>query len=312
MRRSGRSEAGVPRRRGRCARPGRQVVRVMGALAVVALTPAVARAQGNPAAPGFADSLAITFVANEGFLVTHDSTKILVDALFGSAERPYAVFPSAALVAQMEAARPPFDDVDLVLTTHPHDDHFQARTVAALLARSPGAVFLSTGPAVGAVVGLDSALAARAHVVTPARMHARRTARIGPVEVEAMWVDHGRPDFENLAFALRWNGVSLLHLGDSLLEEYEHQQWSPAGFDVAFVPPTFFRADPAWGVHLLRDVLGARSIVFMHHNPGDAADLEALAERLRPSFPQGRVIVPTAPLQTFVVPAGGAGGAGGE
>lgn len=88
----------------------------------------------------------ITYVGNEGFLIAVGDKKILVDALFQTF--PPSPTLSPEVVELMQNARPPFDDVDLVLATHSHHDHFHAGMVWQHLQNNPQALFVSTREAV--------------------------------------------------------------------------------------------------------------------------------------------------------------------
>ncbi|MCP4653821.1 MAG: MBL fold metallo-hydrolase, partial [bacterium] len=80
--------------------------------------------------------------ANEGVLIETGGKKILVDALFREPNPAYAAPPKEVL-EKLETAQPPFDDVDLILATHNHGDHFDARSVVRHLRHNPRAVFLA-------------------------------------------------------------------------------------------------------------------------------------------------------------------------
>jgi L-ascorbate metabolism protein UlaG (beta-lactamase superfamily) len=87
-------------------------------------------------------TVTVTFVANEGVLLSSRSGKVLIDALFRSYKD--FVVPSDSLRQAMEAGRPPFDSVNLALATHWHGDHFEPRPVTAFLRANPGATFLAS------------------------------------------------------------------------------------------------------------------------------------------------------------------------
>ena len=102
-------------------------------------SPAVPRAGVTPPpAP-----LNVTFIANEGVLLTHGRHAVLIDALFREFG-PGFQHPSDSTREAMETARGPFGDVKAVLVTHHHGDHFHRASVAAHLASNPGAVLVSS------------------------------------------------------------------------------------------------------------------------------------------------------------------------
>src|SRR5688572_24828585 len=94
---------------------------------------------GAPAHHG----LSLTFLANEGVMLSGDGKKVLIDALFLKYERGYAVAADSTLAA-LQRARPPFDSIDLVLVTHRHGDHFQPVPVEAHLRANPRATLVTS------------------------------------------------------------------------------------------------------------------------------------------------------------------------
>ena len=74
----------------------------------------------------------VTYIANEGFLIAVGEEKVLIDALqrnrFGFASTPEVV------LERMNAGRPPFDGIGLMIVSHAHADHFNADMVCGFLA----------------------------------------------------------------------------------------------------------------------------------------------------------------------------------
>jgi len=241
--------------------------------------------------------LEITYVANEGFLLSDGTRKVLIDALFSGEDKPYGDFPSSELVTRMEQAQPPFRGLNLVLATHPHDDHFSARVVAQHLTNDKDAVFLSTSNAVEGVRRASPELAGRTRSVCPAQMNSMRTEEAAGIRVEAFWVTHGRPDFENLGYRLTFPGITALHLGDSRLDDWRSFKWDDAGIDVVFINPGAFQRSMEQGLEVAKGLMKARTVVLMHYKLGrDLEKTQQLAARLQPHFRQ--VIVFTKPLAT--------------
>jgi len=90
-----------------------------------------------------AADLRITYVGNAGYLLEADGRKILIDALLGSYQSQYVQLPREIQI-RLENAESPFDNVDLVLATHYHHDHFGARSVGRYLLSELKAQFVST------------------------------------------------------------------------------------------------------------------------------------------------------------------------
>ena len=263
---------------------------------------ALAAASAAPAADG-APGVAVTHLANEGFLIEAGETRVLVDALTGDGLRGYPAVPRP-LRDELEGARGRFAGVDLILVSHYHADHFDAAAVARHLKANPAAVFLSTPQAVEelrAELG-DDARGLEILAVHPAEGASARIELPG-VEVEALNLHHGRGrPIENLALILRLGGLELLHVGDTVtaasdLEPYREQL---RAVDVWLIPD-WLLGEPAWQAARAR-ADGETWLVAMHlPEPaappdyfGSAGSLEARVARIREALPEAWV--PLEPL----------------
>ncbi|MCH7995743.1 MAG: MBL fold metallo-hydrolase, partial [Planctomycetes bacterium] len=85
----------------------------------------------------------ITYLANEGIMVTSGDKAVLVDALFRGGVSSYELHEPAEL-EKIETAKPPYDRVDLVLVTHFHADHFDAASVVRHLENNKNAVLVTS------------------------------------------------------------------------------------------------------------------------------------------------------------------------
>ena len=86
---------------------------------------------------------AVRYVANSGMLVRVDGRQFLVDAPIRDGIAPYATSPADDR-ERLESAQAPYENVDAILVTHWHEDHFSAEAVAAHLERNPRTVFVSS------------------------------------------------------------------------------------------------------------------------------------------------------------------------
>jgi L-ascorbate metabolism protein UlaG (beta-lactamase superfamily) len=77
----------------------------------------------------------VRYVANSGMLVTVDGRRFLIDAPIRSGVDPYAT-SSPEERQRLEGAQPPYDNIEAILITHWHEDHFSADALAARHARA--------------------------------------------------------------------------------------------------------------------------------------------------------------------------------
>ena len=240
---------------------------------LIALLPCSAAALAEEAKTAVAEPLApevqtvdVTYLGNEGFLIAAGDRKVLVDALFGDGIDGYPVVPPTPR-RQLEAAAGDFAGVDLVLATHYHDDHFDAQAVARHLRANPDARFVSTRQAVERLRQLPDfdQLADRVEGYWPAEGE-RVSMEHGGIAVTILNLHHGRdrrPEVQNLGFLIDLGGLQLLHVGDTEVDEADVRPYRLAeeAVDVFFVPSWFF-GSLRWRPVLAEVDAGAR--VVMH------------------------------------------------
>ncbi len=251
-------------------------------------------------------TMTVTYLANEGFLLSAGETKVLVDALFpGIRHYPKLTEDTRA---ELLAARPPFDEVDLVLATHSHEDHFGPAETLAFLSASPNAVLVTTPQAVArltAAADFDPAIRARVHAIHPAE-GASQTVSASGASVEVLNLHHGherRPPIDNLGFVIHLGGFVVLHIGDTeaTLPEFSAYALGSRRIDLALLPG-WFLAEPKWTP--VTHSLSPRALAAMHlAEPdappswfGSAGSLAGRMRRIRADFPG--IWIPRAALES--------------
>lgn len=206
----------------------------------------------------------VTYIGNEGFLITMGGTKVLIDALHKT--KHYAT-PSDTLLARMIDGVPPFGDVDYVLVTHDHADHFNAEIVTRFLAKHPETQVIASP----AVIGKLASSGGKQLTPIDLKMGQHRVLRGGKAEIVAWRLDHsGSREIDNLAFLVRSNGYAFLHVGDALLAQNEDRvrafDWSSSAVDLLFIE-YFDRGSPTQ--EIIRDVIKPKHVVLMHIAAGE-------------------------------------------
>ena len=269
-------------------------------LAIWTLLPALLASVGVGSLAS-AQSLKITYLANEGFLIESDGTRVLVDALFGEGLEHYAAVPAPERAA-LEGGRSPWQGIDLVLATHHHPDHFDPEPVSRFLAANPRARFVSTPQAVDLLerrLPPDDERRARIRGLLPEPGTLERLD-LGDVAVDVLQLHHGAgTEARNLGFLLHLEGADVLHVGDteaSWDEGFASHADLLAEVDVALLPLWFF-TEGRWGEVVRR--LPAATLVAMHIAEagapplyfGSAGSRERRLELLRERHPGAQPMV---------------------
>jgi L-ascorbate metabolism protein UlaG (beta-lactamase superfamily) len=213
----------------------------------------------------------ITYLGNSGFLITVGDKKILIDALYKAFQYGYQI-PSTEMESMMSAT-PPFDDVDLVLATHKHADHFSVQTVREYLEKNPEAKFAS----VAQVTSMLSEFGDRV-ITMDAKNGAPVEANIDGIEVEAIYLSHGVPsggavETINNAYVVTINGITIFQTGDvdpGLFETENLQgyQLAEKNIDIALIPH-FILSDPAY-LNDVKELIKSKYIIAIHYEYGDS------------------------------------------
>jgi L-ascorbate metabolism protein UlaG (beta-lactamase superfamily) len=183
----------------------------------------------------------ITYLANEGVLLSSGSTQVLIDALFIRYGPEYAV-PADSTQSALARALGPFDSVDLVVVTHRHGDHFHPDPLAAHLSANPGATLLTSQQVIDSmrhvpgVARLTPRMVAR--TMAPGT---RRRALVNGLPVELLGLAHGgrrHRHVEHLGYIVELGGRRVLHLGDAELSEATLAPFrlDTSRIDVALIP----------------------------------------------------------------------------
>jgi L-ascorbate metabolism protein UlaG (beta-lactamase superfamily) len=224
----------------------------------------------------------VTFLANEGVLLSSGTQKVLIDALFDP-YRGYAL-PHDSTQRALREARAPYDNVDVVLVTHWHGDHFGAAPVAAHLQANPRATLVTSAQVIDSLRRY-----APARDIPASRTQARavgsgerRREVVNGVPVEILGVTHGsgrNESVEHRGYIVEIGGRRVLHLGDTQFTEAEFSRLrlDTARIDVALLP--------AWALTEERAIverwIKPRQIVAIHMQANDLAG----AARIEAAWP---------------------------
>lgn len=237
----------------------------------------------------------VTYLANEGLLIRFGDTGVLIDGLFREGVSGYARIPAAEL-EKLETARGPYDKVKLLLVSHYHGDHFDAKSVARHLEHNPKARLISSEQVVKQVrAAAKPEVQAQIESVEPNGAD-KVTVEAGGVKVEVLKLSHGTGRFakiSNLGHIIHVGGKRLLHIGDAELNAGTTTplERHARGVDVAFVPYWLLFGEK--GRKFVQETLAPKTIVAIHVPPGES---ESARKRIRDALPNA--IVWTKPMTT--------------
>lgn len=238
----------------------------------------------------FSQSLSITYIANEGVLIESQGKKVIIDALFDKFYDDY-LHPDEALLEKMISGAAPYNDVNLLLSTHIHRDHFAPTMTGRFLKGHPETKLISSAQlaksvtddyAEGASVGKQME-----GIVRDTQVHERE---VNGIMVRAFFIYHAggsrTQSIENMGYLVEINGTKILHLGDSDMnpDRFKALDLKSMGVDIAMVP-YWYMADEA-GIDIVKNLIAPKHLIGIHF-PKAGSPL-ALAE-IKKNFPESRV-----------------------
>jgi L-ascorbate metabolism protein UlaG (beta-lactamase superfamily) len=234
--------------------------------------------QLRPSAPQ--PGVTVTLLANEGVFLSASSQQVIIDGLFRYYGRGYAL-PADSTTAALEAARAPYDSVDLVLVTHRHGDHFHPTSMVSHLAANPRATLVTSQQVIDS---MKHALATTPQVVAQLRPRTmpkgqRTRMVVGGVPLEVLGIPHGgdrHRAVEHLAFIVEVGGRRVLHVGDT---DFSEASFAPfrldtARIDVALLPSWMVTSED--GRAVIERWIKPRHVVAFHLSEGDEREARAV------------------------------------
>lgn len=252
--------------------------------------PVYALSSGAAASSGGAGpvSVEITYVANEGFMISGGDGRVIIDAV---QRNPWGYTSTTDRIFSMMCENlPPFDNIDVCVASHAHADHMLAGMTAELLGKNDKIVFVSSPAAcdsVKVVAGDGFSRFEDRMVSVDPEWNNVAELEFGGIEFGFFGVNHAGPEqtpYKTLATIVDLGGVRLAHLADqaapSSAEYYEAVDLKKRGIDIVFAD-RFFLADST-GQHLMSEFIDPEYIVLMHIRN---EEIDAAVAELSPLYP---------------------------
>lgn len=228
-------------------------------------------------------SVAIFWLVQASFVLKgSDGTTLAIDPYFSGGARRLLPppFPAADL------------DVDAVLFTHDHLDHYDPHAVPEIAAAAPHTIF----------VGPDSCLElARRDGIAEGRLtrlNRGQTVQVKGARVSAVYAEHltvGEPAVDAVGLVIELGGIRLYHTGDTVYNEQLQRSGKELGpVDVLMTPinGNFAVMNSLDAVLYTKDV-GPRVVIPMHYGTfaGNTADPYMFVNTLKERGVEARPVV---------------------
>ena len=219
-----------------------------------------------------AQKVEIQYLANEGILIKGTNTQLLIDATFKKEFDYLDVLPDSEL-EKIENAVSPYDNINLILATHVHGDHFNAELTGEHLELNQEALFLGPDETVANFKenfdGFER-IATRVNSETPDFFESK-TIVLKDIEIEVLRLEHlgDSPwkEAENVAYLINIEGKKIIHFGDAKIDvdNLEKCDLISKNIDVAILP--FWQLGPLSQKAIIEKYINPKLILAGHIPP---------------------------------------------
>ena len=251
--------------------------------------------------------ISVTLLANAGLLISYRGTTLLLDGIFGREGNPFSPLP-AGCWDRMCKGQAPFAQIDYLLFTHFHPDHFSPEmTMRDLGSRQVKGLFFPDDPS-PRVQALKTFLRNRG---TPCVLLSHRTdhaaVQIEPhLGVRAFVTQHLGPEFygvPHVCYLISFDDRQVLFTADADYVHEDFRQVAGERLEAVFLNPLFYQAlsDP----RLFHSSLPAATLC-VYHLPYPEDDHMSMHAMLRKKLTERqaggpRVLPLTEPYQKLVL-----------
>jgi L-ascorbate metabolism protein UlaG (beta-lactamase superfamily) len=243
-------------------------------------------------------SVDITYVANDGFLISNGTESILIDALFDQSYGRFDV-PSEQLRTEITEGKAPFNKIDLYLVTHQDGDHFYAPYIIDFLKRHHETHFISSGQVTESLAGENNIKKQITGISE--KIGGMIDTTIGNISLKVYRVKHLGDSLGtrsiNLAYLITLNNFKILHIGDGPFDfnksYYEQFHLDKEKIDILFLE-YFGQSDAK--KQFVQEVIKPRYIIAQHIPP---AEIEVESKKFLEVYPKGIVFRTAMEKKTF-------------
>jgi len=235
--------------------------------------------------PAKSDHIRIVYIANQGYLIEVSDKKVLIDALH--------LGVSPELMATMTSEEPPFDNVNIILATQSHADHFSPDLVAKYMDKNLGTIFLSSDEAAShlrAYIHDFASASQRIKAVYPMDGEKIKEAVFG-VNIQVMNFPINQNSYiTSLGFLVKVGGKKFLHIGDSAgsLDYLKDYKLSKEKIDVAFIPYWYFTNPDLHSA--VKEGIKAKHVIPMYFGLKEESK-DRVTKILKSEFPQAILLL---------------------
>ena len=150
----------------------------------------------------------VTYIANAGFLIESAGKKILIDALFNNGWNNYLT-PTDSVVSKIINQQAPFNQANLMLITHNHEDHFNDSMVVAYINSTSENILIAPSLVTNAILTNPALRINENQIVKLDKINRENNDKtINGIRIRSFFIQHdSRPQIEIVGFLIDIDGL---------------------------------------------------------------------------------------------------------
>lgn len=242
-------------------------------------------------------NLEITYISNEGFLLTSINHKILIDGLYSNGYGIFSV-PPKEVPDKIMNTEAPFDNIEMLMLTHYHKDHCDPELINKYLSKYKNVRFVSSEQSIVFIDGNCFGFIGKKKqfdIMTP-ELNQSVSKTVDNVPIKAFGLKHlsfynkDSIDLEqtmfNVSFLFEMDGIRIFHSGDIEKDAFQNylknHKWTDS-VDIAFLYEGLL--DSESGLDYVLNLLHPKYIVAMHVQPKEEEACVDKIKKLKTRFP---------------------------
>ncbi|WP_193708305.1 MBL fold metallo-hydrolase [Alkalibaculum sporogenes] len=210
----------------------------------------------------------IYYIANTGFLLEHNDKKVLIDAIHTKQVDPYhSVDPDT--INKIIAGAPPFNDLDLLLFTHYHWDHFDGETSLEVLINQPKLKLFSSKQTVQYLKTLSNYNTSLDNQIEYGDVDIKdiKEFNVNGINFSVASMIHDGAKFSNVvnfSYIVKMDGITVFHCGDAKPDQSNYESFSLYKQNISIALLDFPYVSLIPGRKVINTFITPQKILLMH------------------------------------------------
>lgn len=161
------------------------------------------------------EKVKVTYIANDGIMIQYQDKKVVIDAINRTTNLSGWVAPSSAELLKVENGVAPFDNIDVIMITHNHGDHYSTSAVTNYLNSHPNTKLIVPS-------GMENSFSGSSAQMADFSINKYERINIieNEVSIDVLQIEHfdqfgnNFSGTESYAYIVTMNDKKFLHAGD--------------------------------------------------------------------------------------------------